>query len=335
VWISASIEAGPMTLSAQVSGDQHDPLPHNSHAVASVHVLNLVPDAFAFDAATDVDPNSLQVSNPTQITGIEGMTWGEVTNGEGSVNGGEFRSGWHAIHNGDVVRLRHQAAGTSDTSTTTTIDIGGVSGSFTSTTAAIDATPDAFSFVAQTGVATGITVTSAPIIVSGINTATPIAIVGGSYSINGGAFTSQAGTVVAGDEVRAQRTAPTTASTSTETVVTIGGVSDTFTVTTGIHDTTPDVFRFTDVTGARRGREVTSEQIRIYGIDAPTPISIAGGGAAYSKNGGGYTSAPGTVQNGDRIRLRMTASSAAFVTLSTTLTIGSEHAEWNVTSGSR
>jgi hypothetical protein len=335
LWINASLEAGPMLLSAHVSGDQHDPLPHNSQAVASVHVLNLVPDAFAFDAATDVEPNSLQVSNPTQITGIEGMTWGEVTNGEGSVNGGEFRSGWHAINNGDVVRLRHHAAGTSDTSTTTTIEIGGVSGSFTSTTAAIDAIPDAFTFSEQTGVATGVTVTSAPIIVSGVNTTSPISIAGGSYSINDGAFTSQAGTVVAGDEVRAQLTAATTVSTTTEAVVTIGGVSGAFAVTTSIHDTTPDAFGFTEVTGARRGREVTSDQIRIYGINAPTPISISGGGATYSKNGGGYTSAPGTVQDGDRIRLRMTASSTAFVTVNTRLTVGSDHADWNVTSGSR
>jgi hypothetical protein len=335
LWISTPLEAGPMLLSAQVSGDQHDPLPHNDHVTASVYILNLVPDAFAFEAVTDVEPNSLQVSNPTQISGIEGMTWGEVSNGEGSVNGGEFRTGWLALNNGDLVRLRHHSAGTSGTSTTTTLSIADVSGSFTSTTAAIDTTPDAFAFIDQTAVAPGTTVTSAPIVVSGINAPTAISVVGGSYSINGGAFTTMEGTVVAGDEVRARLTAATTASTATDAMIIIGGVSATFTAVTGPHDTTPDAFAFTDVAGARRGRDVTSDQVRVAGIDTTAPISIVGGGASYSKNGSPYTSAPGTVENGDRIRLRMTASSTAFATVSTRLSIGSEHADWNVTSGSK
>jgi hypothetical protein len=95
-----------------------------------------------------------------------------------------------------------------------------------------DTTPDAFAFVDQTNVAVSTLMTSNTITVSGINTGTPISVTGGSYSINGGAFTTAAGTVNNGDSVRVQQTSSPSFATSTDAVLTIGGVSDTFTVTT-------------------------------------------------------------------------------------------------------
>lgn len=92
-----------------------------------------------------------------------------------------------------------------------------------------DTTPDPFSFVDQIGVALEGVITSAPITVTGINAAAAITVTGGEYSINGGAFTSDPGTVNNGDEVRARHTASDEYLTDTDTVVTIGGVSDTFT----------------------------------------------------------------------------------------------------------
>lgn len=333
--ISASTQAGPMRMSAKVSGDQHDSLTGNNQVEAIVQVFDLIPDAFAFVAATDVPLGSSQVSAPTSITGIDGDAWAEVTNGEVSVNGGEFRSGWLVLRNGDSVRLRHVASIDYSTATSTTLAINGVSATYTSTTVALDRTPDAFVFVDQSGAATGTLTTSAPVIVSGINVAAPIEIAGGSYSINGAAFTTAAGNVVAGDAVRVQLNSATTASTPISASLKIGGVSDSFTVTTGTQDTSPNPFSFASVSNARRGRVVVSEPIGVSGINVATPISVAGGGASYSKNGGAYTSAAGTVQNGDSVRLRMTASSTAQATVSTTLTIGSERAAWQVTSGNK
>lgn len=95
-----------------------------------------------------------------------------------------------------------------------------------------DTTPDPFSFADQTGVALGTAITSAFVTITGIDTVASISVVGGEYSINGGAFTSSAGTVDNGDEVRARHTASDEYLTDTDTVVTIGGVSDTFTSTT-------------------------------------------------------------------------------------------------------
>jgi len=95
-----------------------------------------------------------------------------------------------------------------------------------------DTTPDQFSFTDQSGVALSATITSAPVTITGIDAASDITVSGGTYSINGGAFTAAAGTVVNGDQVRARHTSSASYLTATNTLVTIGGVSDTFTSTT-------------------------------------------------------------------------------------------------------
>lgn len=95
---------------------------------------------------------------------------------------------------------------------------------------ASDTTPDAFSFTDQSGVTPSSTITSAPITVTGIDAAAAITITGGTYDINGsGTFVSTEGTVSNGDTVRARHTSSASYLTAVNTVVTIGGVSDTFT----------------------------------------------------------------------------------------------------------
>jgi hypothetical protein len=97
-----------------------------------------------------------------------------------------------------------------------------------------DTTPDAFSFTDQTAVDVSTEITSAAITVTGIDAAADITVSGGTYSINGGAFTADAGTVSLGDEVRARHTSSASYVTATNTTVTIGGVSDIFTSTTRV-----------------------------------------------------------------------------------------------------
>lgn len=116
-----------------------------------------------------------------------------------------------------------------------TVDVGSGcgAGQDITLTLAADTTPDAFSFTDLFGTATSAAITSAPITVSGINTAAEITVTDGEYSINGGAFTADAGEVSEGDQVRARHTSSASYATSTSCVVTIGGVSDTFTSLTG------------------------------------------------------------------------------------------------------
>lgn len=93
-----------------------------------------------------------------------------------------------------------------------------------------DTTPDQFSFTDQSGVSTSSTIMSAAVTITGIDAAAAITVSGGTYDINGsGTFVGTEGTVVSGDTVRARHTSSASYLTATNTVVTIGGVSDTFT----------------------------------------------------------------------------------------------------------
>ena len=95
-----------------------------------------------------------------------------------------------------------------------------------------DITPDQFIFTDQVNVALSTVSTSNSITVSGIDAAAPISISGGTYSINGGAYTNTSGTVSNGNTVTAQVISSGSYSTTANATLTIGGVSDTFSVTT-------------------------------------------------------------------------------------------------------
>jgi len=302
---------------------------------STTEARDTTPEAFAFTDQSGVAPGSLRTSDAVTVSGINDAATIGISGGSYSINGGAYTSSAGTVQSGDQVRVQHVAAAGFSASVDTTLTIGGVSDSFTSTTEARDTTPAAFSFTDQTNVATGSQRTSNAVTVSGINDAASISVSGGSYSINGGAFTTAVGTVVAGDQVRVQHTSSGAASTTVDTVLTIGGVSDTFSSTTGTADTTPNAFGFADVSGARRSSTVTSAVVTIGGINAATPISVSGGNAQYSRNGGAFTSAAGTVSNGDSIRLRVTASSSANTPLNVTLTVGGVSDVWTVTTGTK
>lgn len=96
-----------------------------------------------------------------------------------------------------------------------------------------DTTPNAFAFTAASQIPINTFVISNSITVAGINVAAPVSITGGGeYSVNGGAYTSGASTVNLGDIVTVRLLSSNSYSTVTSTVLTIGGVSATFSVTT-------------------------------------------------------------------------------------------------------
>ncbi|GIX17690.1 MAG: hypothetical protein KatS3mg119_1876 [Rhodothalassiaceae bacterium] len=101
-------------------------------------------------------------------------------------------------------------------------------------------------------------------------------------------------------------------------------------VDVNVVDTTPDPFTFVDLTGV--GRETThySNYITVTGIGGSTSISISGSGE-YQVNDGAWTTASGTVNQGDVVRLKMTASTSFSTTVSTTLNIGGVTDTWSIT----
>lgn len=290
--------------------------------VSTTLAEDTTPDAFNFVAQTDVPLNSLRTSNAITVSGINSMASVSITNGEYSVNGGAFTSAAGNVVNGNLVTVRHTSAATFSTDTDTTLNIGGASDVFRSTTLAEDTAPLQFNFVDQIDVPINSLRTSNAITVSDINSDAPISVVNGEYAVNGGAYTSAAGTVADGDTVTVRHTSSASFSTDTDTTLDIGGVSDVFTSTTLEEDTAPDPFMFTDVTGVDPNTVQTSNQISVNGINAAASVSIAGG--TYSINGGPFTSAAGTVSDGDMVRVQHTSSASFEADVDTTLTIDVE-----------
>lgn len=96
-----------------------------------------------------------------------------------------------------------------------------------------DTTPVAFTFTDVSEAAQSNEYLSNAIVVDGVTAPTSISITGGSYSVNGGSFTTSPGLVNYGDFVIVKVTSSPSASTSVNAILTIGGISDTYTVTTG------------------------------------------------------------------------------------------------------
>lgn len=96
-----------------------------------------------------------------------------------------------------------------------------------------DSTPNQFTFTDQTNVAISTLTESNVLTLSGTNVEASISVTGGEYSINGGAFTSASGTISPSSTFKVRCTSSSLESTAVDALLTIGGVSDTFRVTTG------------------------------------------------------------------------------------------------------
>ena len=191
-----------------------------------------------------------------------------------------------------------------------------------------DTTPNAISLAASTNVEPNTLVTSAPVTISGINTTSPVSIVGGEYSISGGAFTANPGTITNGQTLTVRITASDKTNTPKEAVVTVGGVSAKFAVTTAA-DVTPEAFTFAPKNDAQLNAEYTSDAITVGGIDVAVAVSVTGG--LYSINGGAFTAAAGTVSPGQTITVKTTAAAKTETAQEAVLTIGGVSGTFSVT----
>jgi Mg-chelatase subunit ChlD len=99
-------------------------------------------------------------------------------------------------------------------------------------------------------------------------------------------------------------------------------------------DTTPDPFSFPNKTGVARSAVVTSDAVTISSIDGPAVIVVSAG--EYSIGCGGiFTSASGTINNGQTVCVRHTASSAYSTEQMTTLTVGGVTATFRSTTAAK
>jgi hypothetical protein len=209
-------------------------------------VTNTTPNQFAFNPATVTNQalSATVTSNPVTITGINSAAPISVSGGPGSAYSigcnGTFNSANGTINNGQTVCVRHTASSSPNTTVSTTLNVGPaaapVSASFSSTTVPADTIPDAFSFNAVTNQPLNSPVTSNTVTITGINTATPISISGGTnpgYSVGcNGTFTSANGTITNNQTVCVQVNSANAPNTSSSTTLNVGGVTGAFQVTT-------------------------------------------------------------------------------------------------------
>jgi len=316
-----------------------------NQAQQTMVVTNRSPDltgTVTFNNSTNILPNVATTSTTTTISGLEPnysiiltSTGGTIDAGT-SVLSGTFATSKTVTTSGTgtlVIAARITASSSFATAVTCNITITNgtlTGGTYTVTTVVEDTTPDAFSLTAVNSAALNSVQTSNAITISGINSISAISIsAGGSYSINGGAYTSAAGTVVNGNTITVRLTSSSSFSTLISTTLTIGGVQSTYNVTTLAQDTVPDSFSFTAVNSVDLSSVQTSNSITVAGINTSSPISIVGG--TYSINGGAYTSAAGTVVNGNTVTVRVTASASFSTLVSGVLTIGTIQGTYNVT----
>lgn len=293
-----------------------------------------VPDGFAFNSQ-QASAGSVVTSNTINVTGINVAVPISVTGGSYSVDGGPFTQAPSTVKNNQSVAVRVVASQTPGATVSASLSIGGVVGMFSVTTtgAPIDTVPDAFSFVPVSGVSPSSIQLSNIVTVSGINAPASVSVSGGEVSIASGAFTSLSGTISNGQTIQLRGQASALANTTTIVGVSVGGVIGNFAITTHqvALDTTPDPFSFPPVTNAPLDTIVTSNPVTITGINAPTPISIAGGLASqFSVNSGPFTNVPSTVSNGDQVRVRASSPGLPNQSATTTLNIGGVVASFTI-----
>ncbi|MDB0009546.1 hypothetical protein N9E37_05380, partial [Luminiphilus sp.] len=304
-----------------------------------------VPVQFTFVDETDVALKTEITSNTITVSGINSAARISVTGGEYSIDGGAYTAADGTVENGKAVTVRHTSSASLSTATNTTLDIGGVTDTFNSTTEGIDTVPDRFVFEGQNSVARSTVITSNEITVSGINapalltTRPTLNIEEGQvfeWRINNGDWTDGqsggvSGEVNNGDKVTVRHTSRSGFSTVENQSVSIGlsvnagGTgfrTESFSTTTLAGNTTPTPFSFIDQTDVARSTVVTSNEIKVSGIEVAADISVTGG--EYSINGGGYTDNVGTVKNDDTVTVRHTSSSEFNEATNTTLTIDIE-----------
>ncbi len=291
-----------------------------------------VPSQFSFIDQTNVALDSLINANTITISGINTATAISISGGEYSLdNGASFSSASDTVLNNQIVLVRALSSSNYLSSTSATLNVGGVSDVFSLTTLAdptpvADTTPNGFSFTAQSEVALNSWINANSVMITGINTATAISISGGEYSLdNGVSFTASNNTVLNNQPVLVRTLSSANYLSTSLATLTVGGVSATFNITTladptPVPDTTPNAFSFTDQVDVAVNTLISSNSITISGINTATPISIVDGD--YAINGGAFSNTSGLVNEGDSVQLRLNSSVNEATISNATLTIG-------------
>ena len=293
------------------------------------------PDRFKFAKRRDVEKSTVVESETVTIEGINAPATVSIKNGEYKVGSRAWTSDDGEIRNGFELKVRHTSASEFKTEKESFVTVGKRVVRFFSKTKAdprgpADRIPDKFKFETQTKQPKDTSIESNEIVVGGINrddVAISISGIGAEYSKNGEAYTSTAGTVKPEDKIKVRHTTSSDFKGRVESTLTIGGVSGVFRSVTVREDKKPDVFSFITKEDVDGNSEITSNEINITGINTVVDATITKGTGIIIKNDA-ESGQSTTVEDGDKIKIKHTASSIQGKKTISTLKVGKVRASF-------
>ncbi len=208
-----------------------------------------------------------------------------------------------------------------------------------------DTTPNAFTFTDATGDFG--TQQNAAVQITGIDTSTTVSRSSGAatFTVSSSATTPSSGfsgtnkSITNNQYIHIRQNCSNTYGAVLETEITVGGVSDTWSVTTNAapSDSTPDPYSFTDATVALSTETTTSVQIQ--GLSATAVAERTSGAALFAVSTSGtsapsssnFTNADKNITNNQYLWLKQTSSSSNSTTLSSVFSVGGVSRTWNLT----
>jgi hypothetical protein len=197
-----------------------------------------MPEGFEFSAITDAALSQTLESASYTVVGINQAVEISVSQGaEYAINSGAYTSDAGTVNTGDVVSLRVTTSDLFNDTVAVTASLGEAQTSFSVTTASFSG----LTIPAAEDAALNSTISSQTLTLDGFSGTASIAIAGGSYSIDGGEFSSTEGSITSGASLQLQGLSSTEMATATTVAVTIGGVESSFYITTLADTQAPEV----------------------------------------------------------------------------------------------
>tara|TARA_B100000497_G_scaffold58762_2_gene66934 strand:- start:1123 stop:3081 length:1959 start_codon:yes stop_codon:yes gene_type:complete len=305
--------------------------------------------------ATHGAPLNTYIYNNVQLSGfnttLSVTCSGLATSVSNSTTAGTFSTAAKNITTGQYLHTRILSSGSFGTTVSGTTSVGGLTRTKSVTTLVADTTPNSWSATDQvnqelniqhyyirqiTGINTSVNVTASGTAGTLFKVNNSSSYVATGYSTPGTTLS-----ITNGQYLHVAILAAPTYSTNRNITVSIGGVSDNWSVTTRAADVTPNAFNLPDQTNAARSTFFYSVAY-ISGIEAAVSFNGSGSGAVAVSNTAGngsgstssglaYTTGAVNVSNGQYLHVRLASSASFSTTTSTTVTGGGVSSVFSIT----
>ena len=295
------------------------------------------PATIDIPASQEVERSTLVTSGTTigQFDGEATLSVSGLGSPAVSINGGPFGQGG-SVRAGDAIQLKALSAAEFSKETIVSVKVGTTVGQWAIVTRAPDTTPEPFALAARNGLESEEEVVSEAVTVSGVEVpvqvSAEVADASPQVSVNGGPWAASV-QAASGDTVRVRANASLRMGTDIRVRVSIGTLS-----TDWLLGTRPSAFPFGDVANIEPATVVTSGAVTISYLNGPASVTVGGDDTAVLVLNGAEAGRTASIQNGDRLSLRVrSASEFSGRKLLTLVASGaiSDRGDWQVTTRER